>query len=270
MCILHKELKSLNLSAIGVAPAHDLDDEYARLLDWMSHGYHGNMAWLAKSARKRCDPAHVMAEPKSVIVCAMRYEDMPKKNPPSPPFSKGGIIPKYLLHEDYHIIMMEKLETVAQAIKAEYPDMRYKCYVDTGPVLEKAWGARAGIGFIGKNTLLISPEHGSQLALGVVVTSVSLRLSAGCLAEGAGGDEAIPRKQLNSGDCHAPFHGARNDSATCGTCTACIDACPTKALISPYILDARKCISYKFFIEKQINGCDVCQDVCPFNKCLSA
>ncbi len=255
----------LNLCAIGIAPAHDLGDEYTRLLDWMSHGYHGNMAWLAKSARKRCDPAHVMAEPKSVIVCAMRYEDMPRRSPPltggdegegasspppSPPprhtaggqASRGRGQVKYLLHEDYHIIMMQKLEAVASALKAEYPDMRYKCYVDTGPVLEKAWGVRAGLGFIGKNTLLISPEHGSQMALGVVVTNIPLLCKEGL---------TLP---------------LRRGGNSCNSCTACLDACPTKALVAPYILDARKCISYKFFIEKQQGGCDICQNVCLFNK----
>jgi epoxyqueuosine reductase len=243
--------QGLGLTAIGIAPAHGLDDEYARLLDWLSRGYHGSLSWLAKGAKKRCDPSHVLAEPKSVVVCAMKYEDMPKRDLKSQISDSKSEIPRYLRHEDYHTVMMKKLEAAASALKAEYPDMRYKCYVDTGPVLEKAWGVRAGLGFIGKNTLLISPEHGSQMALGVAVTNAPSPPAADPLA----GRRPSPSMGEGGGD-----------DINCASCTACLDACPTKALVAPYLLDARKCISYKCFIEKKEGGCDICQDVCPFNK----
>lgn len=231
---LDKLKKDLKLSGIGIVDAVSLDCELANLKHWLENNHNGQMAWLARNPERRCNPRQVMSDCKSVIVCAMRYDEMPIK--------KGGLgeisqIPKYLLHEDYHKVMMEKLEAVVAEIKKEYPRAECKCYVDTGPVLEKAWGLRAGLGFIGKNTLLISPEHGSQIALGVVLTSYPLPSNS----------------------------SLRRGEKACGSCRKCIDSCPTHALIAPYVLDARKCISYKYFTEKVEGGCDVCQDVCPYN-----
>ncbi len=218
------------------------------------------MDWLAKSAKRRCSPSQLMVMPKSVIVCAMEYEKMPpsmslrgsnsdRSNLPNAtklgglprPFgARNDRLPKYLQHEDYHTVMMEKLEALTAEIKKDHPDAKFKCYADTGPVLEKTWGALAGLGFIGKNTLLIVPGVGSQVALGVIVTDVD----------------------LPQGETARIFEG-------CADCDKCIKACPHGALVAPYVLDSRKCISYKYFIEKREGGCDICQDVCPFNKLIS-
>lgn len=238
---LNSLAKNLNLAAIGIAPAEDLKEEYDHLLNWILHGYHGKMDWLAKSAKRRCFPSHILAEPKSVIVAAMKYDDMPKTGDTHLiPTSELSVCPQYLQHQDYHEVMMEKLEAVTQEIKKEHPSAKFKCYVDTGPVLEKAWAVKAGLGFIGKNTLLISPTIGSQIALGVIITD-------------------IPNDMFRTTN-------TKQTNKSCETCSSCIDACPTKAIIEPYLLDARKCISYKFFIEKREGGCDRCQDVCPYNK----
>lgn len=223
---------------IGFIQVEHLNIEENNLKTWLANGYNGQMSWLGRNLERRCDPCRVMPECKTVIVAAMGYEDMPLKRQ----FNRSLTGVQYLQHEDYHKVMMEKLEEIVGVIKKEHSSAECKCYVDTGPVLEKAWGARAGLGFIGKNTLLISPEHGSQMALGIILSSVSL----------------------------TPTTEGRRPTTSCGSCRACIDACPTKALIAPYVLDARKCRSYKFFIEKKEGGCDTCQDVCPYNKCVSA
>ena len=231
---------------IGIAEASLLGTERGYLKQWLCRGYNGQMAFLTRNPERRCDPRAALPECKSVIVAAMKFNEMPHKN--NPPH-----LPKYLQYEDYHKVMMERLEAVADTIKREHPEAQCKCYVDTGPVLEKAWGVKAGLGFIGKNTLLISPEHGSQMALGVVLTNApSLQPSPS------------PARRLFGG--RGEGEGGNDNVTRCGTCTACISACPTGALVAPYILDARKCISYKYFIEKVEGGCDVCQDVCPYNR----
>ncbi|PIR16405.1 MAG: hypothetical protein COV46_08495 [Deltaproteobacteria bacterium CG11_big_fil_rev_8_21_14_0_20_49_13] len=231
-------------------------DDLQHLRDWLDKGYNGQMSFLTRDPARRCDPRKIMPSCKTVIIAATRYNDMPK-SVDTHLIPELSVCPRYLQHEDYHVIMMEKLESIVSELKKEHPDAEFKCYVDTGPILEKAWAASAGIGFIGKNTLLISPTHGSQLALGVVLTSVSL--------QGSEATEAISRTQLNSGDCFARPWRTHNDNVGCGSCTACIDACPSGALVKPYTLDARKCISYKFFIEKKDGGCDICQNACPYN-----
>jgi epoxyqueuosine reductase len=216
-------LAKKNLTAIGIANVDAI--EFNHLKGWLDKGFHGQMGWITRNIERRCDPRLVLPGCKSMIVCAMKHDD---------------------IHEDYHKVMMKKLEFVVAAIREEHPETQCKCYVDTGPVLEKAWGVRAGLGFIGKNTLLISPEYGSQMALGVVLTDVEVRSQK-------------PEIRCLTSDFRFP-------ASICGSCRKCLDACPTGALVAPYILDARKCISYKFFISKEKGGCDICQDVCPFNK----
>ncbi|MBI2974660.1 MAG: DUF1730 domain-containing protein [Deltaproteobacteria bacterium] len=250
---------------IGIADAISLDYELANLKRWLENNYNGEMGWIARNVERRCNPLNVLPECKSVIVAAMKYDEMPK-------------------HEDYHKVMMRKMEAIVAEIKKEEPTAMCKCYVDTGPVLEKAWAARAGIGFIGKNTLLISPEHGSQMALGVVLTDVEVRSRT----------SEVGRQ---TSDIRLLTSDFRFPTSLCGSCRKCLDACPTGALVEPYILDARRCISYKYFVESKRasveftsreregyggkerglasesfppyrikGGCDICQDVCPYNK----
>jgi epoxyqueuosine reductase len=247
---------TLNLTAIGVAEATRLDNELEHLGSWLKDGLNGQMAFLAKGPQRRCDPREVMPSCKSVIVCLMRYADMPTRMSfprkreshgctEDPRLRGDDSVPKYLRHEDYHEIMGEKLEAVAADIRGAFPEAECRCYCDTGPVLEKAWAVKAGLGFIGKNTLFIHPQYGSQLAIGVILCSVDgEKISPSPLRERAGVRE----------------------SHNCGSCSACIKACPTGALVAPCRLDATKCISYKFFIAKKDGGCDICQSACKFNR----
>lgn len=228
-------VNDLGLTSAGIASAGDPPSELEHLTAWLDRRYNGRMDFLARDPEKRCDVRRTMHGCRTVIVAAMKYDSMPLGHTYT---ISAQNTPKYLLHEDYHIVMMKKLEALIKELKRRHPAARFKCYVDTGPVLEKAWAAKAGLGFIGKNTLLISQEHGSQMALGVVLTDMELRPAT----------------------CVRPVK-----PAGCGSCTRCLDACPTNALVAPYVLDARKCISYKFFIEKKHGGCDVCQEVCPYN-----
>ena len=262
---------------IGLAKANVLKDESVRLANWLGEGYHGGMLFLAREPAKRCNPQRIMPDCKSVIVLAMGYDEMPLKRVILSPSTSlrvnsanelmhsgylsvaslsqddRNVLARYLLYKDYHKVMMEKLKAVAAELQQEYPDVQCKCYVDTGPVLEKAWGVRTGLGFIGKNTLLISPELGSQIALGVILCNWNLGWRGWAC-------EHLPRAAAQKP------RSDRTPNSNCFYCTACIDACPTKALVAPYVLDARKCISYKYFIEKVEGGCDICQDVCPYNK----
>ena len=238
---------------VGAASAENLSKEEARLIDWLHAGYSGDMKFLSRDPHKRCDPRLVLPKCKTVIVAAMRFEDMPvlakdfaaaatSRNDSSERHCelKRTNLPLYLTREDYHAVMTRELNALVKALREKHPNAEFKCYVDTGPVLEKAWAVRAGLGFIGKNTLFISPKFGSQLALGVVLTTAEV---------------ATVKPPV-----------ALRNSQNCGECRACIDACPEKALVAPFKLDARRCRSYKFFIEKKIGGCDICQNVCPFNK----
>lgn len=208
---------------------------------WLEEEKHGDMAWMKKNAEKRLDPLKILPDAQSILVVAMNYYV-----PDAIETSAGAKIARYALGEDYHGVMEKRLKTLTDFILSRAPDSRNKYYVDTGPVMEKPWGQKAGIGWIGKNTNLIAPGHGSWFFIGVVLTNLELE------ADQPGID-------------------------LCGTCQLCLAACPTGAL-SPYSLDSKRCISY-LTIEKKgdpdpalqplmgdwIYGCDECQDVCPWN-----
>ena len=262
--------KEIGFTSVGIVKCRTLNDELFHLKEWIGKNYNGEMKWLERDPSRRTDPAKVLDGCKTVIVSTLKFDDMPLRKNRSSSSSRLNRsssaealkrlnaetlkLPKYLQHEDYHKVVMEKLEALTEEIKKEYPNAKFKFYVDTGPVLEKAWGVKAGLGFIGKNTLLISPEHGSQLAIGIILCSEHVENQRTNLPAGRHGAPTC----LPAGTAH--------QRTSCGSCTKCLDACPTKALKAPYILDARLCRSYKFFIEKADGGCDTCQDVCPFNK----
>ena len=147
---------------IGIVEAANLEGELNYLKSWLDNNYNGSMAFLTRDIERRCDPRKIMPDCKSIVVAAMKYDEM--------------------FGEDYHVVMMEKLKEIVVDIKREHPDAQCRCYVDTGPVLEKAWGTRAGIGFVGKNTLLISPELGSQMALGIILTNLGSWPAVSCAA----------------------------------------------------------------------------------------
>lgn len=231
---------------VGIARADPLDQEGARLFDWLAAGYHGEMTWMERRAEKRADPAEILPGAKSVIVVLLNYFT-PHKHNDRP---ESGKISRYAWGDDYHDVVREKLNKLLDWIKGELPGANGRACVDTAPIMEKAWAVRAGLGWIGKSSNLITTDFGSWIFIGEVLLGIELDY-----------DEDIVTDH-------------------CGTCTACIDACPTHAIIEPYVVDARKCISYatielrdeelpaefKGKMEGWLYGCDICQDVCPWNR----
>jgi epoxyqueuosine reductase len=211
---------------------------------WLARGMQGAMAYLARQADKRRNPALVLADVRSVLVLSMNYH-------PGIAVSDGplhGRISRYALGEDYHRLMAERLRSLMDFILRERPGARGIYYADTGPVMEKVWGAHTALGWMGKHTNLISREQGSWFFIGVLLLDLDLAYDA-------------PAQDR------------------CGTCRRCIQACPTGAIVAPYVVDARLCISYltielrgaippelRPLIGNRIFGCDACQDVCPWNR----
>lgn len=235
---------SLGIHKLGIAPASVLTEEGKNLQDWLSRGYHASLQWMEKNIEKRTDPSLIVPGAKSVIVCAVNYYT-PQQHSDDP---TTGKISRYAWGDDYHIHVTERIETLFRRIQQLIPGTEGRYYVDTGPVMEKAWAVRAGLGWQGKHTNIITKEYGSWVFLGVIITTAEL-------------------------DCDAPMEDF------CGTCTACIDACPTNAITEPYVLDSQRCISYLTIehrgaiaqqlgeqFDRWIYGCDICQDVCPWNR----
>lgn len=247
--LLTQEIKRIALDlgfhAVGITSADPVSSAGTHLLKWLEAGYAADMAYLKKSPEIRFEPKRRFPEAQSVIALALNYyQEKPETQEENP--GAQGKIATYAWGEDYHTIIEHKLEKLIEAITARGGHC-WKGYVDHGPLLERAFAERAGLGFIGKNTNLITPEFGSWVFLAEVVTDMKLI-------------EDTPA------------------TGQCGTCTRCIDICPTDALTSPYQLDARRCISYLTienkgeipdrFVPKMegwLFGCDLCQQVCPFN-----
>jgi epoxyqueuosine reductase len=234
----------LGFSKVGVARAEELAQEGAHLREWLDRGYGASMDWMGREREKRIDPRNVLSNAKSVISVAMNYYT-PEPHSANP---EVGKISRYAWGDDYHIVLTERLELLKEFIAVEIPGAHAKLYVDTGPAMDKAWAQRAGIGWIGKHTNVISKEFGSWIFLGEIIVDATLEY-----------DE--------------PFLDF------CGFCRACIDACPTDAIVEEYVLDSNKCISYLTIehrgelpkeltpdFENWVYGCDICQDVCPWNR----
>ncbi|MGH7256294.1 MAG: tRNA epoxyqueuosine(34) reductase QueG, partial [Nitrospirales bacterium] len=218
----------------------------ARLEDWLRRGYHGTMSWMARDAARRADPAQVLPGCRSLLSVGMNYwTDHRADERPG-----QGRIARYAWGRDYHDVLGERLAALAARIEAVAPGAHTKWYVDTGPVMEKAWAQRAGLGWIGKHSHLVSTQFGSWLLLGEILTTLALQ------PDDPGAD-------------------------LCGSCTLCIRACPTGAITEPYVVDASRCISYLTIefrgreeeipedfrrrMGNRIFGCDDCLDVCPYN-----
>jgi epoxyqueuosine reductase len=237
----------LGFSKAGIARCEPLDDEGARLSEWLHRGFHGSMGWMQRGIEKRIDPQRIVPGAQTVISVALNYYT------PTRHRDDAGIgkISRYAWGDDYHEIMGKKLRTLWDWLADEFPGIEGRYYVDTGPVMEKVWAQKAGLGWIGKHTNLISQDFGSWLFLGEIITTL----------------QAEP-------DTAETDH--------CGSCRLCLDACPTKAIVQPFVVDSNRCISYLTIehrgpIEAQyadqldgwIYGCDICQDVCPWNEKFS-
>ena len=234
----------------------------ASLRDWLDAGRQADMAWLERTADKRMNPEFVLPGVRSIIVLGVNYwPGSPIENPESQ--IENPIWARYALHADYHDTMKPGLAAAGRALEdmfgATPTDYRY--YVDTGPVLERGWAARSGLGFRGKNAMLISKKHGNWLFLAAILTRLDIAP-----------DEPLRKKPL-------PASGDEPAGLLCGKCTRCLDACPTQAFPSPGVVDARRCISYQTIENKgiiprelragigdRIYGCDVCLEVCPWNR----
>jgi epoxyqueuosine reductase len=251
--------RELGLDLVGIGPAHpqSVGDRYAA---WLAKGYHGEMAYLARpdAVAARGDPARLLPGVRSVVVVGANYYagSLPPAlgNDPS-----RGVISRYAWGDDYHDLLVPRLRQLAAWVEAERgKPVAHRAYADTGPLLEREMAARAGLGFVGKNTTLIHPRLGSWLFLGALLLDVEI--------PPAGPDSSGRSGSVASG-------------GTCGRCTRCLDACPTGALVAPYLLDARRCLSYltielkgpiptglRPLLGNRIFGCDVCQEVCPWNR----
>jgi epoxyqueuosine reductase len=242
--LIKSQAIKLGFSKVGIARAESLTEEGGRLREWLAKAYHGTMQWMEYEIEKRVDPCLVFPQSKSVVCVAMNYYS-PEQHSDNPEIGK---ISRYAWGDDYHNVLSERLERLLEFIKSEIPGVNGKIYVDTGPMMDKGWAVRSGIGWMGKHTNVITREYSSWVFLGEILLDVEL-------------DYDEPLTDL------------------CGTCTACIDACPTKAIIQPYVVDSNKCISYltiehrdtlpkdilpKF--HRWVFGCDICQDVCPWNR----
>jgi epoxyqueuosine reductase len=236
--------RALGFDLVGIARC-DPSPRADYLRQWLDDGQAGEMKYLAARFAERADPGVYLPGARSAICVAMNYHTQLK---PPTESSVPGKIARYALGEDYHELIKTRLHELADWIRQAAPGCQTRACVDTAPVLEKDLAARAGIGWMGKNTCVIHPQIGSWLLLGEIITTLALPP-----------DEPM--------DDH------------CGSCTRCIDACPTHALTAPYQLDARRCISYLTIehrgeipeefhapIGDWLYGCDICQDVCPFNR----
>ena len=244
--IIKAKALEVGFQKVGIARADALTVEADRLRNWLGHGLHGEMGWMEREPEKRLDPRLIFPAARSIVAVALNYFT-PHEHPERP---SHGKISRYAWGDDYHDVLKEKLRALLDWIKTEIPEADGKICVDTAPMMDKAWAVRAGLGWIGKSSNLITQEFGSWVFLGEVILNLDLQPD---------GDPV--------GD-------------HCGSCTACLDACPTQAIAEPYVVDSTRCISYGTIelrsdglpspiaenLSGWLYGCDICQDVCPWNR----
>ena len=240
--LIKTEAKRLGFLSCGVSKAGFLEEEAPRLEKWLNQNRHGEMQYMENHFDKRLDPTKLVEGSKSVISLLLNYFPSEQQNPDSYKISK------YAYGTDYHFVIKDKLKSLLHFIQEKIGEVQGRAFVDSAPVLDKAWAARGGLGWIGKHSNLLTQQVGSFYFIAELIVDLELEY-----------------------DTPVTDH--------CGTCTACIDACPTEAIVEPYVVDGSKCISY-FTIELKneipgefqgkfdewMFGCDVCQDVCPWNR----
>jgi epoxyqueuosine reductase len=240
---IKEHAKRLGFLSCGISKAGFLEDEAPRLEQWLAQGHHGSMTYMERNFDKRLDPTKLVPGAKSIVSLLYNYYPSAKQSDKEAPK-----LSKYAYGKDYHFVVKEKLKELMHSIEEEIGEVSGRAFVDSAPVLDKAWAAKGGLGWLGKHTNLISKKTGSFFFIAELI--IDLPLEA---------------------DTPVTDH--------CGSCTACIDACPTDAIIAPYQVDGSKCISHftielKDAIPQEVKGkfdnwafgCDVCQDVCPWNR----
>ena len=243
---IKQRASEMGFHKVGIVPATALIPERARLEEWLERGFHGEMRWMERDPAQRTDPRLVFPQARSVIVVALNYYK-PHRHTDAP---STGKISRYAWGDDYHEVVGEKLKRLLAWIKEEWPQAEGKTCVDIQPVMDKAWAVRAGLGWIGKHSNLITKDYGSWVFLGELLLNLELEFD------------------LERVEDH------------CGSCTLCIEACPTDAIAEPFVVDSNRCISYATIelrapempatvtanLEGWLYGCDICQDVCPWNR----
>ncbi|MFC3880030.1 tRNA epoxyqueuosine(34) reductase QueG [Algoriphagus namhaensis] len=237
--------KKLGFDFCGIAKAEFLEEEAPRLEEWLNRNYQGQMSYLANHFDKRLDPRKLVPGAKTVVSLAYSY--FPEQALPEGP--EKIKLAKYAYGEDYHFVIKDKLKTFLEILRKEVGEIEGRVFVDSAPVMERQWAQKAGIGWIGKNSLLLNRKQGSFFFLAELVIDLDVKP-----------DDPITKDY-------------------CGTCTKCLDACPTDAILAPQVVDGSKCISYltielkeeipmefKGKMENWAFGCDICQDVCPWNR----
>nr|WP_176619717.1 tRNA epoxyqueuosine(34) reductase QueG [Allomuricauda chongwuensis] len=240
--MIKTEAKRLGFLSCGISKAGFLEEEAPRLEKWLNQNMHGEMQYMENHFDKRLDPTKLVEGSKSVISLLLNYFPSEEQNPDSYKISK------YAYGMDYHFVIKDKLKSLLQFIQEEIGDVHGRAFVDSAPVLDKAWATKSGLGWIGKNSNLLTQQVGSFYFIAELIVDLELEY-----------------------DTPVTDH--------CGTCTACIDACPTEAIVQPYVVDGSKCISYLTIelkneipsefdgkLDEWMFGCDVCQDVCPWNR----
>ena len=240
--MIKAEARHLGFDGCGISRAGYLAEDASRLSGWLAEKQHGEMSWMENNLEKRTDPTRLVEGAQSVISVILNYFPSEKQEADAP------VIAKYAYGKDYHDVIRAMLRKLLAYIRQEIAPANGRAFTDSAPVLDRAWAARAGLGWIGKNTNLISPEIGSFVFIGSLIVDIPLQY-----------DNPI--------------------SDLCGDCNRCVRACPTSAITAPRRIDARKCISYltienrgeiaetyrdKF--RNRVFGCDICQDVCPWNR----
>jgi epoxyqueuosine reductase len=241
---LKQKIQSLGFLNHAILPVSFLEEEEPRLKTWLENNMHGEMGYMNRNIDKRLNPSLLVENAKTIIVVLLNYFPESTQEDPTAP-----VLSKYAYGTDYHFVMKDKLKDLLQFIQEEIAPCSGRPFVDSAPVLERSWAKKAGLGWVGKNSNLISPEHGSFFFIGELLIDIEL-----------------------------PYDDPKLVRDHCGRCTKCIDACPTKAIVAERVVDARKCISYQTIevrgemdaglkgqFENRVFGCDICQDVCPWN-----
>jgi epoxyqueuosine reductase len=245
---IESQARALGFQKIGIVKAEALSAQRDRLEEWLRRGFHGEMGWMTRDPEQRTDPRKLFSEARSVVVVALNYYTSHEHS------ADPGKVSRYAWGDDYHEVVGGKLRELLTWIEQKWPEAKGKVCVDIQPMLDKAWAVRAGLGWMGKHTNLITEDYGSWVFIGELLLNLDLEYTDA---------EVVDQ---------------------CGSCTLCIDVCPTGAIVEPYVVDSNLCISHATIesrapelrpeiaehLEGWLYGCDICQDVCPWNQMTPA